>query len=71
METCVQFIENTRRIINQRGYKDKAIAEKIGVSANQFSSMMNNRKIITAVDVMAIANALEVTPNELFGIGDK
>ena len=71
METCVQFIENTRRIIKQRGYKDKAIAEKIGVSANQFSSMMNNRKIITVVDVMAIANALEVTPNELFGIGDK
>ena len=71
MENCTQFVENTRRIIARRGYKDKAIAEKIGVSANQFSSMMNNRKIITADDVMAIANALEVTPNELFGIGDK
>ena len=31
--------------------------------------MLNGRKIITDVDVANIANALEVEPNELYGIG--
>lgn len=58
--------ENTRRIINERGLKNNAIAKKAGFSEKQFSAILTHRRVIKDVDVIAIANALEVTPNELF-----
>lgn len=59
--------ENTKRIIECRGLKHKAIAKRAGFSIQQFSAMMNHRKVIKDVVVIAIANALDVTPNDLFG----
>lgn len=59
--------ENTKRIIERRGLKHKAIAKRAGFSIQQFSAMLNHRKVIKDVDVIAIANALDVTPNDLFG----
>lgn len=59
--------ENTKRIIEHRGLKHKAIAQKAGLSIQQFSALLNNRRVIKDVDVIAIANALGVTPNDLFG----
>lgn len=65
------IIENTRRIINRKGLKNRAVAERAGLSDKQFSALLNHRRIIKDIDVIAIANALEVTPNELFGIGNE
>ena len=62
------IIENTRRIIEKKGMKHRAVAERAGFSEKQFSALLNRRKIIKDTDVIAIANALEVTPNELFGV---
>lgn len=59
--------ENTKRIIERRGLKNKAIAQRAGFSIQQFSAMLNHRRVIKDVDVIAIANALDVTPNDLFG----
>ena len=59
--------ENTRRIIASRGLKNGAVAALAGFSDKQFSALLCNRRIIRDVDVIAIANALNVTPNELFG----
>lgn len=59
--------ENTKCIIKAKGLKQCAVAERAGYSARTFSSMMCGRKIITDVDVIAIATALNVSPNELFG----
>ena len=59
--------ENTKRIIEGKGLKQKAVAEKAGFSIQQFSALLNHRKIIKDVDIVAIANALDVTPNDLFG----
>ena len=59
--------ENTKQIIEQRGLKQKAVAEMAGFSIQQFSALLNHRKVIKDVDVAAIARALDVTPNELFG----
>lgn len=58
--------ENTKRIIAERGLKHRAVAKKAGFDEKQFSALLNHRRIIKDVDVEAIANALEVTPNELF-----
>lgn len=59
--------ENTKRIIEHRGLKQKAVAKRAGYSIQQFSALLNHRKVIKDVDVIAIANALDVTPNDLFG----
>ncbi len=58
---------NTKRIIADRGLKQRAVAVKAGFSEKQFSALMNGRRIIKDTDVMAIAIALDATPNDLFG----
>lgn len=60
---------NIKQIINDKGFMQKRVAEKAGYSQKKFSDMLNGRKRICDNDVLNIANALEVTPNELFGIG--
>lgn len=61
-------IKNIKKIIEERGIKQKAIAAKAGYTAQQFSNMINERKIIECRDVLRISEALDVTPNDLFGI---
>lgn len=58
--------ENIKRIIVCKGIKQRFIADFAGFSENEFSAMLNGRKIIRATDLPLIAKALEVTPNELF-----
>lgn len=62
------IIKNTKKIIQERGIKQKAVAEKAGYTAQQFSGMLNGRKLITWKDVICISDALGVTPNDLYGI---
>lgn len=59
--------DNIKQIIAQRGLKQRVVAEKAGFSVQQFSALLNRRKVIKDVDVAAIAKALNVTPNDLFG----
>ncbi len=58
--------KSIKRIINEKGYKQKFIAKKAGYSENTMSNIINNRKKINEDDILKIAAALEVTPNELF-----
>lgn len=58
--------ENLSRIIKERGLKQSAVAERAGYSKQQFTDMLNGRKIIKSCDAMAIANALGVDVGELF-----
>lgn len=62
--------DNVKRIIESKGYKQKSIAQKAGYSQKQFSDMMCGRRVIGGYDVLRIANALEVTPNDLFGMAN-
>lgn len=57
---------NVRKIIIERGLKQKAVAKNAGYDEKQFSNMLNGRKTITDVDVFRLSVALGVTPNELF-----
>lgn len=56
---------NVVRIINNRGLKQSAVAEKAGYGKQTFNAMMNGRKIIKVSDLIAIAKALNATPNDL------
>ncbi len=61
---------NTKRIIADKGLKQRAVAAKAGFSEKQFSALMTGRRIIKDTDVMAIATALGATPNDLFGFSE-
>lgn len=63
--------ENIVDIIVSQGVKQCAIAKRAGYSIQQFSAMLNGRKIIKPCDALAIAEALGVTMNELYGIETK
>ena len=58
--------QNVVQIIAKRGLKQVAVASKACYSAQTLNDMLNGRKIIKAADVMRLASALGVTPNELF-----
>ena len=60
--------DNIRRIIDSKGMKIRSVAKLAGFSEDQLSAILNQRRLIKDVDIVAIANALDVTPNELFGI---
>lgn len=60
--------DNIARIINERGMKQGAVAERAGYSKQQLSDMLNGRRIIKPCDALAIANTLGVTMNELFKV---
>ena len=57
---------NIKSTIENRCLKQGAIARKAGYDIKKFSNMLNGRKIITDVDIVNVANALGVTPGELF-----
>lgn len=59
------FATNVRTLLNSRCLKQGAFAKSIGYSAQTFSAMVNGRKVVTAEDVMRVAKALNVTPNDL------
>lgn len=60
--------ENILRLINEAGIKQLVVAERAGFSAQTFNDMLNGRKLIKINDVKRIAEALRVTPNDLYGI---
>ncbi len=59
--------ENIKKIISEKGFLQKAVAERMGLTSNQFSNMIKGRKLIKYTDIMPLCNALGVSPNELFG----
>ncbi len=57
-----------KEIIKERGLSIKGVAEKIGYSQAMLSYMLGDQRTIKDTDILRIAEALGVTPNELFGI---
>ena len=63
--------ENVKRIVREKGMLQSAVAKKAGYNPKVFSNMLNGRKVISDFDVSAISQALDVSPNELFGWQDR
>lgn len=57
---------NVERLIDEKGLKRKAVANRLGMSEGTFSRMLNGRAIIKPIHIQAMAAALGVSPNELF-----
>ncbi|MCI9267310.1 helix-turn-helix transcriptional regulator [Oscillospiraceae bacterium 44-5] len=57
---------NISNVIKERGMKNNAVAKMAGYSVQQFSAMLNGRKIIKPCDILAISDALGVNVGDLF-----
>lgn len=53
--------QKIKQYIYEHGLELGSIAEKIGISVNTFSAMMNGKRKITAEEYMQICNALNVS----------
>lgn len=60
-------IDNIKSIIKSNGLKQKYVAEKAGLTPQDFSDILNGRKRFEINYVVNICNTLGITPNELFG----
>lgn len=58
--------EIVRTLINQRGLKNAAVAERCGYKVQEFSAMLNGRKLIKVSDIAKLSLALGVEPNVFF-----
>ena len=68
VEVVNVIIENLRYILREKGMKQKHLAEKADISEKTMSAMMNGRREIHHEEIVRICNAIEVTPNDLYGI---
>ena len=58
-----------KRIISDKGLVQKGVANRAGLTEQQFSDMLNDRKIIRAIDLFGIADALGVEIAEIYEAG--
>ena len=69
VKTEIDLTNRIRAIINERGLKQKFIAEHMGISPKKLSDMLNGRIRIYPDDIFKICSALGVTPNDIYGVG--
>lgn len=60
------LIANIKSEIQNRGMKQGVVAERSGFSDQEFSNMMNGRKLVKVEYIPAIASAIGVSANDLF-----
>lgn len=66
MNTQSILSKNIRRIIDEKGFKQKAIAKECRINEKAFSNMLCNRQEIRTDNLPLIAKALDVDISELF-----
>lgn len=57
--------ENIEAIIERKGLKKKAIAEKVGITAQDLSGLLAGRRLMKIREIRLFADALGVSPNDL------
>ena len=68
-EMNTPFSVGISNIIKEKGLKQIYVAEKAGLGKQEFSDMLNGRKLIKVCDLPRIAEALEVTTNDIYAAG--
>ena len=63
--------KNIGMIIKEAGLKQMVVAERAGYTQQEFSDMLNGRKLIKACDIPRIAKALGKEPNDLYAAGEE
>lgn len=58
-----------KKAIVAKGLQQRIVAQRAGFTAQQFSDMLNGRKIIRAEYLLSIADAIGVSIDDLFADG--
>lgn len=59
--------ENLKKILDDRGLKQKYLARQMNISERVVSNMINKRKMFDEELIISLAEALDVDFNALFG----
>lgn len=59
--------DQIKNIIDERGVKQRSIAESAGYTSQELSDMLNGRRLIKAQDIMRICDALGISVVKAFG----
>jgi len=59
--------ENLQRLMLDCGLTQTALAEKANISQSFISKLLNQRSVCSAVDLKNLADALQVTTDDLIG----
>lgn len=62
-----KVIDNIKSIISSKGLKHSWVAQQMGIPKYQLSFIFQGRKRITCDIILDFCDALDVTPNDLFG----
>lgn len=65
------LIENIKKIIKIKGMKQGVVAERAGFTPQEFSNILNGRKLLRAEYLLSVANGLGVEVNDLYGVDKK
>lgn len=57
--------ENISKIIKDKGLKQLYVAEKAGYTPQEFSDMLNGRKLIKVCDIPKLAGVLNVNTDDI------
>lgn len=68
VHTMSKITENVNRIIQDKGLNPDDIARMVGITVKNFRQMLDGRKALPTRYIIPLCNALQVTPNELFGM---
>ena len=63
--------EAIEKIILRKGMKKCIVAERAGMSAQMLTDIFANRRLIKMCDVVALARALDCSPNDFFQPSDQ
>lgn len=61
-----QFVTNIRRLMEARGWTQKDLSEKSGVSENGISRVMTGTTQVRFDTIELLSDALNVAPSDLF-----
>lgn len=56
-----------KMVIAEKGIKKQTVASAMHLTPQQFSDLLSGRRILRQTDVVNVCEALNITPNELYG----
>ena len=65
------LIENIKKIIKIKGMKQGVVAERAGFTPQEFSNILNGRKLLRAEYLLSVANGLGIEVNDLYCVDKK
>lgn len=65
------FGDNLRDILKEYGITQKQLAEESGICESTISNYINKRMIPSMKSIVNIANALDITTDELINLDDR